>query len=107
MEFPSSYFGESLPYPINLTTTWEQLRPLTYKQALADTPYFAPTFQRSSLLDRDLTPESTPWVIIGCSYSGVRAALSRQSTLVLMTPLRLVYRLLPDDDDVDMAVGLF
>lgn len=77
-EYLSSYFGESLPYPINLTTPWEHLKPLTYKQALADIPYFARTFHRRSLSDHDLTPESTPWVMIGCSYSGVRAALSRQ-----------------------------
>jgi hypothetical protein len=76
--FLSSYFGESLPYSINLTTPWEHLKPLTYKQALADIPYFARTFHRRSLSDHNLTPESTPWVMIGCSYSGVRAALSRQ-----------------------------
>lgn len=74
----SSYFGESLPYSINLTTPWEHFKPLTYKQALADIPYFARTFHRKYLSDHDLTPESTPWVMIGCSYSGVRAALSRQ-----------------------------
>ena len=74
----SSYFGESLPFPINLSTPWEHLKPLTYKQALADIPYFARSFHRRSLPDHDLTPESTPWVMIGCSYSGVRAALSRQ-----------------------------
>lgn len=78
IEYLSSYFGESLPYPVNLTTPWEHLKPLTYKQALADIPYFARTFHRRSLPDHDLTPESTPWVMIGCSYSGVRAALSRR-----------------------------
>jgi hypothetical protein len=77
-EYLISYFGESLPYPINLTTPWEHLKPLTYKQALADVPYFARTFHRSTLADHNLTPDSTPWVMIGCSYSGVRAALSRQ-----------------------------
>jgi Serine carboxypeptidase S28 len=77
-EFLFSYFGESLPYSINLTTPWEHLKPLTYKQALADLPYFARTFHRRPLSDYDLTPKSTPWVMIGCSYSGVRAALSRQ-----------------------------
>jgi Serine carboxypeptidase S28 len=76
---PSSYFGESLPHPINLTTPWKHLKPLTYKQALADLPYFARTFHRESFLDQDLTPGSTPWVMIGCSYSGMRAALSRQT----------------------------
>ncbi|KAF7505008.1 hypothetical protein GJ744_001529 [Endocarpon pusillum] len=77
-EFLSSYFGESLPFAVNLTTPWEHLKPLTYKQALADIPYFARTFHRKSFSDHDLTPNSTPWVMIGCSYSGLRAALSRQ-----------------------------
>ncbi|KAJ5497290.1 hypothetical protein N7463_009277 [Penicillium fimorum] len=70
------YFGNSLPFPVNLTTPFEQFKYLTTSQALEDIPAFAQTF-RHPHAGLDLSPRTTPWVIIGCSYSGARAAFSR------------------------------
>ncbi|OGM49053.1 hypothetical protein ABOM_002348 [Aspergillus bombycis] len=70
------YFGDSQPFPVNLTTPLEHFKYLTTSQALADIPVFARTFRRPQI-EYDLTPETTSWVMIGCSYSGARAALSR------------------------------
>ncbi|KAH8812723.1 serine carboxypeptidase S28-domain-containing protein [Xylogone sp. PMI_703] len=72
------YFGDSLPFPVNLDTPYEHFKYLTYEQALADIPYFARTFRRQRFLNVDFSPQSTPWIMIGCSYPGARAALSRQ-----------------------------
>ncbi|KAF3913151.1 hypothetical protein AA313_de0203678 [Arthrobotrys entomopaga] len=44
---------------------------LTMEQALEDVPYFASSF---SYKNQSLTPDTTPWVFIGCSYSGNRGA---------------------------------
>lgn len=51
---------------------------LTTKQALADIPHFAKNFHRDNFHDTDLTPKGSPWVMIGASYPGVRAALTRE-----------------------------
>ncbi|KAL2866908.1 putative serine peptidase, family S28 [Aspergillus lucknowensis] len=72
------YYGASLPYPITNHTPPEHWRHLTTEQALADIPYFADNFTRAAYRDIDLTPQSTPWVMIGGSYPGIRAALTRQ-----------------------------
>ncbi|KAL2796420.1 serine carboxypeptidase S28-domain-containing protein [Aspergillus keveii] len=72
------YYGESHPFPVNANTPPEQWRYLTTAQALADIPYFADNFTRPAYPLVDLTPESTPWVMIGGSYPGVRAALTRK-----------------------------
>ena len=50
---------------------------LSTEQALADVPYFAANFTRPNLRHIDLTPESTPWIFIGGSYPGMRAAFMR------------------------------
>ncbi|KAL6238503.1 hypothetical protein BDW75DRAFT_227934 [Aspergillus navahoensis] len=71
------YYGDSLPYPINNHTLPENWKYLTTRQALADIPAFAENFTRIGLQQYDLTPESTPWVMIGGSYSGTRAAFAR------------------------------
>ncbi|RAL13709.1 putative serine peptidase, family S28 [Aspergillus homomorphus CBS 101889] len=71
------YYGESTPYPVNYDTPPERYRYLTIKQALADLPYFAQNFSRQSYPDVDLTPEGTPWIMLGGSYAGFRAALTR------------------------------
>jgi hypothetical protein len=55
----------------------EWLQHLSNRQALADIPYFATNFTRDELPSQDLTPKGTPWVMIGGSYSGMRAAFSR------------------------------
>lgn len=52
---------------------------LTTDQALADIPYFAHNFTRPKYRNIDLTPQTTPWVMIGRSYPGMRAALARKS----------------------------
>ncbi|KAL4787647.1 serine carboxypeptidase S28-domain-containing protein [Aspergillus varians] len=71
------YYGDSLPYPITNNTPPENWKYLTTRQALADIPVFAENFTRPALSDFDLTPESTPWVMVGGSYPGIRAALTR------------------------------
>ncbi|EER27718.1 hypothetical protein D8B26_006179 [Coccidioides posadasii str. Silveira] len=71
------YYGESLPYPVNGQTSAAQFQYLTLEQALQDLPYFARTFRRPRLPNADLTPRSTPWIMVGGSYPGMRAAFSR------------------------------
>jgi len=71
-----SYFGESVPFAVNLTTPLEQFRYLTTLQALEDIPAFAQTF-RHPHTGVDLSPRTAPWVFIGCSYAGARAVFSR------------------------------
>lgn len=71
------YFGDSLPFPVNVNTPAEHLQYLTTRQALQDIPHFAKTFSRKSHSDLDLTPKSTPWVMVGGSYAGSRAAFTR------------------------------
>lgn len=55
----------------------EQMKYLTTRQALADIPYFAKNFSRENFSDVDLTPQGTPWIMLGESYPGMRSALSR------------------------------
>ncbi|EAS28317.3 serine peptidase, family S28 [Coccidioides immitis RS] len=71
------YYGESNPFPVNLDTPAEHFQYLNNEQALADIPYFAKNFKRENFPDDDLTPKSTPWVMIGGSYPGMRAAFTR------------------------------
>ncbi|WEW61257.1 hypothetical protein PRK78_006747 [Emydomyces testavorans] len=71
------YYGESTPFPVNQDTPPEKFQYLNNEQALADIPYFAKTFKRAAFPNQDLTPKSTPWVMVGGSYPGMRAAFSR------------------------------
>ncbi|KAJ5594618.1 uncharacterized protein N7459_000826 [Penicillium hispanicum] len=71
------YYGESLPYPVTNTTPPEHFKYLTNNQALADLPFFAQNFTRDQYDHVDLTPTGTPWVMVGGSYSGMRAAFTR------------------------------
>ncbi|KAI5852730.1 serine peptidase, family S28 [Morchella snyderi] len=71
------YYGKSTPYNITNSTTPEQMQYLTTAQALADLPEFAHTFERPNWPLVPLTPDHTPWVIFGGSYSGMRAAFAR------------------------------
>lgn len=73
----SRYYGDSLPYNVSHSTEPEHLQYLNNKQALADIPYFAANFTRGNYSDVDLTPAATPWVMVGGSYSGMRAAFTR------------------------------
>ncbi|KAJ5551612.1 hypothetical protein N7535_000443 [Penicillium sp. DV-2018c] len=71
------YYGDSLPYNVSQDTEPERLQYLTTQQALADLPVFAATFARENCTDIKLTPDATPWVMIGGSYAGMRAAFTR------------------------------
>lgn len=57
----------------------EHMKYLTTDQALADIPYFAKKFTRSKYRNVALTPQKTPWIMIGRSYPGMRAALARKT----------------------------
>ncbi|KAI2707434.1 hypothetical protein CBS147332_7088 [Penicillium roqueforti] len=71
------YYGDSLPYNVSRNMTPEHLQYLNNKQALADIPFFAANFTRENYSDVNLTPSATPWVMVGGSYSGMRAAFTR------------------------------
>lgn len=71
------YYGESLPFPVNVDTPPEHFKYLTNKQALADIPYFARNFTLAGHNDTDLTPANTPWIMVGGSYAGMRSAFLR------------------------------
>ena len=71
------YYGKSVPANISLDTPASTFQYLTSEQALADVVQFADQFSRSSLSDVDLTPKGTPWVFLGGSYPGMRAAFIR------------------------------
>ncbi|KAE8351174.1 serine carboxypeptidase S28-domain-containing protein [Aspergillus coremiiformis] len=68
------YYGDSLPFPVNLSTPTDHFKYLTNRQALADIPYFADRF---TLNGTDLSPKAAPWVMFGGSYPGMRAAFTR------------------------------
>jgi pimeloyl-ACP methyl ester carboxylesterase len=71
----SRYYGESLPFPVNLNTTSEQLRHLTTENALKDFVVFANQWQWKNYT---VNPKQTPWVVVGGSYPGMRAAMLRR-----------------------------
>ncbi|CAG8933986.1 unnamed protein product [Penicillium salamii] len=70
------YYGASLPYNVSNQTLPEHFQYLTNSQALADIPVFAANFTRKNV-NATLTPDSTPWVMLGGSYAGMRAAFTR------------------------------
>lgn len=75
------YYGESLPFPVNNETTKEQWQFHTVEQALEDVIYFTKHFSFPHPDPRTASyrphPSSTPWIVIGGSYSGIRAAYLR------------------------------
>ncbi|KAF9651937.1 peptidase S28 [Thelephora ganbajun] len=75
------YYGESLPFPVNENTTKEQWQFHTVEQALEDVVYFAQRFSFPHPDQRTASyrphPSSTPWIFIGGSYPGIRAAYLR------------------------------
>ncbi|KAF2416033.1 peptidase S28 [Tothia fuscella] len=73
------FYGQSVPQEINTKTPATVFKHLTTEQALADVPAFAWNFTRSNFSKQDLTPASTPWVFIGGSYPGMRAAFVRST----------------------------
>lgn len=73
----SRYYGDSQPFPVTDETPPEHFKYLTNKQALADIPFFAQNFTYHGHDQVDLTPSGSPWVMVGGSYSGMRAAFTR------------------------------
>jgi hypothetical protein len=73
------YYGTSTPVKIDLNTPASAFEYLDTEQALADVPAFAWNFTRKNFPDVDLTPGSTPWVFVGGSYPGIRAAFVRHT----------------------------
>ncbi|OCK83398.1 peptidase S28 [Lepidopterella palustris CBS 459.81] len=71
------FYGNSTPVTIDLDTPAEEFTYLTAEQALADIPAFAAQFSRKNI-NATLTPEKTPWIFIGGSYPGMRAAFVRK-----------------------------
>ncbi|KAI8932281.1 hypothetical protein NX059_010478 [Plenodomus lindquistii] len=70
------FYGNSTPSPINLDTPPEVFRYLNTEQSLADVETFAKQFSRPNI-NYTLTPDVTPWVFVGGSYPGMRAAFMR------------------------------
>lgn len=70
------FYGNSTPEPININTPPEAFQFLTTEQSLADVDRFARQFSRKNI-NYTLTPDKTPWVFIGGSYPGMRAAFIR------------------------------
>jgi hypothetical protein len=143
------YYGESHPFPIVVSSTGSygagsgvpvggaaDYRYLTVEQALEDVVYLAKAFDTLELGPRNtvlsganatahLGPDSTPWIWVGGSYPGLRAALSRlrspevwfaawASSAVVQTEPGLsayfnsIYRGLPKNctSDVQAVMGL-
>jgi hypothetical protein len=73
------FYGNSTPVKIDLNTPVSEFEFLDTEQALADVPAFAWNFTRKNFPDTDLTPGSTPWVFVGGSYPGIRAAFVRHA----------------------------
>ncbi|KAK3112600.1 hypothetical protein LTR53_010950 [Teratosphaeriaceae sp. CCFEE 6253] len=79
------FYGKSLPYPIDDDTGlardgFEAYQYLTTEQSLEDTVHFAQHFEPdgfSSNATSRLHPSRTPWIFVGGSYFGARAAFSR------------------------------
>jgi Serine carboxypeptidase S28 len=77
------FFGQSLPFALDPTTGlaregYDAYKYLDNEQALQDVVYFATHFQPPGHEYDTLTSNSTPWVWIGGSYPGIRAAIIRQ-----------------------------
>lgn len=70
------FYGNSSPTPIDINTPPEDFRYLTTEQSLADVDRFARQFSRKNI-NYTLTPDKTPWVFVGGSYPGMRAAFMR------------------------------
>jgi hypothetical protein len=75
------YYGESLPTPKTSLQTVDDYanyyQYLTVEQALEDVAVFAKNFSLPTHPGKDFRPNSTPWIFVGGSYPGVRAAWMR------------------------------
>lgn len=78
------FYGNSSPYPLDSKSTdvdkQAAYQYLNTEQALEDTVYFATHFEHPASvgLDAYLKPHETPWIWIGGSYPGQRAAMVRR-----------------------------
>jgi hypothetical protein len=70
------FYGNSTPTPIDVNTPPEAFEFLTTEQSLKDVDRFAKQFSRKGI-NATLTPDKTPWVFVGGSYPGMRAAFMR------------------------------
>ncbi|KAJ6678734.1 PROTEASE S28 PRO-X CARBOXYPEPTIDASE-RELATED [Salix viminalis] len=68
------YYGKSLPFK---STTTENLRYLSSKQALFDLAVFRQYYQESLNLKLNRTGVENPWFVFGVSYSGALSAWFR------------------------------
>jgi hypothetical protein len=71
------FYGNSSPTPVDINTPPEDFTFLTTEQSLADVDRFAWQFSRSNI-NYTLTPAGSPWIFVGGSYPGMRAAFMRQ-----------------------------
>lgn len=73
------FYGNSSPSgPIDINTPAEDFRFLNTEQSLADVAAFASQFSlKNRGINATLTPDKTPWVFVGGSYPGMRAAFMR------------------------------
>lgn len=76
------YYGESIPF-LASNASWTGALPArqwkfhTVDQALEDVVYFSKRFRTAKASASTLNPSKTPWIFMGGSYPGVRAALLR------------------------------
>ncbi|KAF1943831.1 hypothetical protein EJ02DRAFT_421030 [Clathrospora elynae] len=70
------YYGNSTPGPIDINTPPETFEFLSTEQSLADVDRFAKQFSTKKI-NATLTPDKAPWVFVGGSYPGMRAAFVR------------------------------
>jgi hypothetical protein len=72
------FYGQSIPFPLDIDSTNAEkeaaYRVLDTEQALEDAVFFASHFETTHA---DLKPNATPWIWIGGSYPGHRAAMIR------------------------------
>ncbi|KAE8444792.1 hypothetical protein EG329_014252 [Mollisiaceae sp. DMI_Dod_QoI] len=76
------FFGESMPFETNgkdgiAVDGFEAYGYLNNEQALEDVVSFAQNFQPAGHGNDELSSDSTPWIAMGGSYAGVRAAMMR------------------------------
>lgn len=64
------YYGESSPVDVLTPKTMQHL---TFKNALADTVYFAQTVELPFDGSDKSSPKNAPWILVGGSYSGAQA----------------------------------
>lgn len=70
------YYGKSLPFgPVSRKSKSSQMRFLTVENALKDFVVFADGFKWKRYA---VSPKQAPWVFLGGSYPGMRAAMMRQ-----------------------------